>query len=316
MPSCISSEDKPILQLTAPTMNFASASNSRAPSQYPSHPQTSLGPQQARSRIHQDILRSNFGDTRPDDPRRSVTLPNQDSPLASHSRVPRDPDQNVDPSFSRLSFTPAGRYGQAPDLGVSGETLYPPFGLLPHASSTTDATAARQPTYYAPPCTCIAHPTMMPSAGPSGFGGEQPVLLWRHDSTAPPGLVMMAPVPAPAPPPSVSSPLLPFNTHPEARHPYPAAPAVPAQALHSSNMDVIGWPPIAEGDSTSTRVPPARPLSPPLRLRPVPLVRVEDRVVWVRPHVLKVTLWLNWSPTADAEAHQPWGRESPRVPPQ
>ncbi|KAI9465040.1 hypothetical protein BJY52DRAFT_1221140 [Lactarius psammicola] len=282
-------------------MSFTSASYGSAPSQYSSHSQTSLGNQQPqlRSRNYQDTQRPNFGDTRSADPRRSVTLPIPDALLASHSRVPRDSDQNVDPSYPRLFFTPAGSYDQPPDLGVSGTTMYPSEGPLPHAGSTRDAIAARRHA-YPPPCTCIVHPTTVPSAGPSRLGDEQPVIFWRHDSTAPPGLVMAAPVPAPACTASI-------NLIASAALQYTSSPAVPAQALSNSNTDVIGWPHVAEGDKTSTRVPSARPLLSPPRLRPVPLVRVEDRVAWVRPHVLKVTLWLNWSPNADAEAHQPWG---------
>ena len=58
--------------------------------------------------------------------------------------------------------------------------------------------------------------------------------------------------------------------------------------------EVTGWRQPEEGRA-SVRVSP-RPRGPRTRPLRTPLVRVEDQVEWVRPHVLKVTLWLNWSP--------------------
>ncbi|KAF8469412.1 hypothetical protein DFH94DRAFT_773739 [Russula ochroleuca] len=37
-----------------------------------------------------------------------------------------------------------------------------------------------------------------------------------------------------------------------------------------------------------------------------PLVRVDDAIEWVRPDVMKMTLWINWSSNAEAEAHGSW----------
>ena len=37
-----------------------------------------------------------------------------------------------------------------------------------------------------------------------------------------------------------------------------------------------------------------------------PLVRVNDTIEWVRPDVMKMVLYFNWSQNADAEAHEPW----------
>ncbi|KAH9161149.1 hypothetical protein EDB89DRAFT_2080921 [Lactarius sanguifluus] len=256
-------------------MIFPPSSNGTASSPFPPY-LSSPGLQRPRSRVYQDTPWQNFGDMRSDDPRPPAT-PNQD-PLRFHSRV----SQNVDPSFSRPSFTP------------------------PAVGSTADVAAVHRPAYYAPPYTYNPHPTM-PSAGPSGFGGEQPAqaLLWGPGSTASPQLVIAAPAPPPLPP-------LPFNRDPRAPHHYPAVQAVPAQAL---DVDVIGWPHVAEGDTTSTRVPPAaHPRRPSFRRDP--LVRVEDQMVWVRQDVLKLTLLLNFSLNADAEAHESWGPESPRAPSQ
>ncbi len=37
-----------------------------------------------------------------------------------------------------------------------------------------------------------------------------------------------------------------------------------------------------------------------------PLVRVDDTIEWVRPDVMKMTLYFNWSSNAEAEAHGSW----------
>jgi hypothetical protein len=37
-----------------------------------------------------------------------------------------------------------------------------------------------------------------------------------------------------------------------------------------------------------------------------PLVRVNDTIEWVRPDVMKMMLYFNWSQNADAEAHESW----------
>jgi len=44
----------------------------------------------------------------------------------------------------------------------------------------------------------------------------------------------------------------------------------------------------------------------PRRAREVPFVRIEDRIEWVSRDVMKMTLWFNWSPDAEAEAHGEW----------
>ena len=37
-----------------------------------------------------------------------------------------------------------------------------------------------------------------------------------------------------------------------------------------------------------------------------PLVRLDDTIEWVRPDVMKMVLYFNWSQNADAEAHESW----------
>ncbi|KAF8272854.1 hypothetical protein EI94DRAFT_1717633 [Lactarius quietus] len=231
-------------------MSFASASgsNSRAPSRHPSHLQFSLEPQQPWCLNHPETLCPNFENTRFNDSRRSVTLPNSDPRLASHSQVPWDADQDVQPSSSHLPFMIGGS-SQSQDFGVPGATpSYLPEG--PHNVFATDPTALCQPSY--PPSGITTNP-MMPFAGPSRF------------CTCTASINLTAPA-----------------------------------ALQYRSYGTQPFP-------HRTCLPLPRPRGPRTRsLRPVPLVRVEDEVEWVHQHVLKVTLWLNWSPNADAEAHEPW----------
>jgi hypothetical protein len=37
-----------------------------------------------------------------------------------------------------------------------------------------------------------------------------------------------------------------------------------------------------------------------------PFVRVDDTIEWVRPDVMKMVLYFNWSPNAETEAHESW----------
>ena len=283
-------------------MSFTSASNGRAPSQQPSHPLSSVDLQWPAWMLnHQDTPFPNFRDAHLDDSRRSVVLPNLESFIASHSQVPGDLDENLDLSSSHLPFTTADS-SQSQNFCVSNQTqYYVPAGPLPYASFVTDTTALRQPTY--PPSgtvTGITHPTM-PSTGPSGFGSDQPT--WNNHTTQY-GLVAAAHEPALGPTPSTPLPRQPFDLDPRVFHSLPTASAVQAQPMNLPYEEVTGWRQPEEGRA-SVHVSP-RPRGPRTRPLRTPLVRVEDQVEWVRPHVLKVTLWLNWSPNAEAEAHEPW----------
>jgi len=296
-------------------MDFTSASTSRAQSQHPSHLRSSVPPQQLLSGHHHDILRPNFGETHLEDgPQHSVTQPYQDSFFVFNSRFPRDADQNVNvgPYVSHDSFTFTPTVNQARDLDGSDTTLHLHDVPLPRASSAVDATAIRGAA-YAPPYTYIIPPGV-PSAGPSQFENNQ-LTFSRHDGTAPPRIARTVLAPAPAPPPSTALP----PVDPRATYLPPPVPAVPAPVLDFSEIDVARWSRVAESDSTPSHVPPAQPPRKRrrrhLRSRSPPLVRIEDQVEWVRPNVLKVTMWLNWSPNADGMAHLPWD-EPPRVPSQ
>ena len=275
-------------------MSFTTASDFRAPSHSPSHFR-----QRPLSLNHPNTL---YPNTRFDAPGHSVTVPNWDPFLASHPQVPGWPGQNVQPSSSHLPFTVGGS-SQSQDIGVSGATTsYVPERL--HAFSATDPIALYQPEpSYPPSCVCNIHPTI-PPAGQSRLAGEQPTPHSWNSNIAQPGPRMAAA--AAALPPSTTPPLQPFNLDPREFHHFPAAPTAQAPAMDTHN--VTGWRHLPRGrKSTPTSPRVATRQRGPRTTRPrAPLVRVEDQVVWVRPHVLKVTLWLNWSPNAEAEAHGPW----------
>jgi hypothetical protein len=146
---------------------------------------------------------------------------------------------------------------------------------------------------------CVAHHNV----GPIQFGGGEPVLASQNATTAPS-----------APAPSSSSQRGLTAPDPGAR-----PPALHTQIQHPDIIDagLVGvaqhWqprphPPIAETGyaHTSMQIPPVR-IDNPRRPREVPLVRVEDRIEWVRRDLLKMTLWFNWSLDAEAHAHEPWG---------
>jgi hypothetical protein len=93
-------------------------------------------------------------------------------------------------------------------------------------------------------------------------------------------------------------------------------PAGPSHARPPASDAPLFHPGAADaGPSTSTQSAharkPKRSRAPPgrnaRRGRAVPLVRIEDHIEWVSPDVMKMTVWFNWSPDAEAEAHDAWG---------
>ncbi|KAN0127327.1 hypothetical protein V8E53_014851 [Lactarius tabidus] len=136
------------------------------------------------------------------------------------------------------------------------------------------------------------------ASGSGSGGGEQAAL-----AGAP---VPMAPAAAAAP--FSSSTPLPHVIVPTSRS--PAGTRVP--------VVVRPWDAAPTGASSCARAagppppPPWAPLAPVptpfcrCHLRAHPLVRVDDVVEWVRPDLMRMSVWFNWSPTADAEAHESW----------
>jgi hypothetical protein len=138
---------------------------------------------------------------------------------------------------------------------------------LPDRSSHHSST-----TQNASACpTCPTHPT----SAPVQFGGEQPAPAVQ-DLTAPSTAAL-------------SSSSFPNPTAPQTAPPVPEAILFRPGAANA-------------GPSNARRPKRARPR----RAREVPLVRIEDRIEWVSRDVMKMTLWFNWSPDAEAEAHEAW----------
>jgi hypothetical protein len=157
--------------------------------------------------------------------------------------------------------------GQPSSWDFMWPLLIPP--LPDRLSHHTSSTQNAQAASTCP--TCPTHPT----SGPVQFGGERPAPAVQ-DFTAP----------STAAPSSSSFP------NPTAPH---TAPPVPEALLFR--------PGVADaGPSNARRPRRARPR----RAREVPLVRIEDRIEWVSRDVMKMTLWFNWSPDAEAEAHEGW----------
>jgi hypothetical protein len=80
-------------------------------------------------------------------------------------------------------------------------------------------------------------------------------------------------------------------------------------------VDVRPWYAAPTGASCARAAgpPPPRPVPTPFcrcHLRAHPLVRVDDTIEWVRPDLMRMSVWFNWSVNADAEAHESWERRA------
>jgi len=171
-----------------------------------------------------------------------------------------------------------------------------------------------------PTCTCAlcsAHPTFWPvrfDDGWSAFAGRDAMAPSAAPPSRPSSHMNHAAsfhtmAPSAAPPARSSSPANPV----ESLHARPSIrSAQPQQFAAVVNAGSGSW------DLSPTSGGPARPSRRPGRVLSVrsargrrtparPLVRVEDRVEWVRHDLMKMTLLFNWSPQAEAEAHEPWG---------
>jgi hypothetical protein len=187
-------------------------------------------------------------------------------PVAA-SNVSRSSVQNVNPPSQPFLID-----GQISSWDCIWPLLIPPLpDRSSHHSSTTQNTQA--------PSACPTCPTH-PTSGPVQFGGGRPAPAVQ-DLTAPA---------AAAPSSSSSCP------NPAAPHSAPPVPEVP-----------LFQPGVAElGPSTANAYARRPKRMRPRRAREVPFVRIEDRIEWVSRDVMKMTLWFNWSPDAEAEAHEGW----------
>lgn len=184
------------------------------------------------------------------------------------------------------------------DLSLSnalGPTTIPGPSLPQNGSSQYMPT--RQAFHATCPChTCVAHHTLVPAQFGSGDPGSA---LAGQDATG---------TSAQASPSSRRGRTAPYGRPPVLRAPmqYPG--------VIDAGLDGLALPTAAAGYARSSKhVSPVRNRRRRRRTaRETPLVRVEDRIEWVGRDLLKMTLWFNWSPDAEANAHEPWG-ELPRV---
>lgn len=183
------------------------------------------------------------------------------------SNVPRSSVQNVDPPSQPFPVN-----GQISSWDSIWPLLIPP--MPDHSSHHPSTTQNIQATSACP--TCPTHTT----SGPVQFGGGRP---------APAAQGLTAPLAA-APSSSSSCP------NPTVPH---TAPPVPEAPLFRPGVADAGPATANAYARRSKRVHPRR-------AREVPFVRIEDRIEWVSRDVMKMTLWFNWSPDAEAEAHEAW----------
>jgi hypothetical protein len=199
-------------------------------------------------------------------------------PTTTASNAPQGSVQNVNPSPSQPFFV----NGQSP-WGCTW-----PWVVPPPPDHTCQHTSTNQNVQSTGPCpTCATNPTV----GPVQFGGAQPAPILQDTTT------QLAEVAA------LSSSTSSVPTAPHAR-----PPASEASLFHPGAADAGGPTTSTENAHArkSRRVAPGLGRNPRPR-REVPLVRVEEHIEWVRPGVMKMTLWFNWSPEAEAEAHEAWG---------
>ena len=212
-------------------------------------------------------------------------FPSQASPTGLQ-HVPRS---QVIGEPQRSSKSPRGPQQPSSSRSFSEPSIYPP--VIPQ--SPFDG------TYSLPGPT---HPSAWPGPGSTFYGGggcEQAapaVAVPSISGTVP--ITMMDPAAAPF---SSSS-----TTH------HVTVPTSGSSA--SAHMPVVRpWTAAPTGACQCPRaaVPPPPPIPAPFcrcHLRAHPLVRVDDMIEWVRPDLMRMSVWFNWSLDADAEAHESWER--------
>jgi hypothetical protein len=214
-----------------------------------------------------DMSQPNPRDTHLNNPHRPEPSNNVDPFPVSASNVPHISVQNVNPPSHPFRLD-----GQLP-WDFIWPLLVPP---LPDGSCQQSSTTQNAQATSACP-NCATHPTSMPVQ----LGGGQ---------AAP---AVQAPLAAASSSSSCPNPTAPHT-----------APPVPEAPLFRPGVAGAGPTTANAYARKSRRVPPFR--NPRRRAREVPLVRIEDRIEWVSRDVMKMTLWFNWSPDAEAEAHEAW----------
>lgn len=176
---------------------------------------------------------------------------------------------------------------------------------LPQRSAILDAPP--QPVVHTtPPLQSAVDGTYSLSAyPPASFPASSSSVLFGGDERVPPSYIPMSSAPAPAPPvcSSLTWPMAPISG------PSTGAP-VPVVRPWDDDATARGrtFASVAAGASTPRTVP--RRAVPVDRcrccMRAHPFVRVYDTIEWVRPDVMKMVVYFNWSLNAEAEAHESW----------
>jgi hypothetical protein len=272
---------------TSLTMNLPPASNGHVAPHYTPHVQTSLSPQQPGLPRH-DVSQPNSWNTNSNSPR-YLDFSNNSDPFPLSAFPAFDAPQASIPGGNPLH--PSYINDQSPS-NVLGPTAIPPPQDSLSRYMPMPTNQALQATCACP--TCVAHRMV----GPAQFGGEEPALDGQN-----------ATVTAPSAQSSASS------SRRRRITPYARPPALHAPMQYPDVIDTgsVGLA-LPTGDPGYARRPRrVSVIRNRRRTREVPLVRVEDRIEWVRRDVLKMTVWFNWSLDAEAKAHEPWGELPHRV---
>ena len=271
-------------------MSLPTISNGPMPLRSVPRLQPTLPPQQPRL-AHLDVPQPNPRETRFNSPHHPELFNDADLFPTTPSNVPQGPVQNVNPSPSQPFLVD----GQSPWGGTW------PWVFPPQPDRICQHTSTNQNFQATGPCPACA---TNPSVGPVQFGGAQPAPAVQDTTTQLAGAVA----------PSMSS----SSVDPTASHARP--PASEPLLFHPGAADAGGPSTSTSTENAQARARKSRRVGPGSgsgpgsgrnprrgREREVPLVRVKEEVEWVRPDVMKMTLWFNWSPNAEAEAHEAWG---------
>ena len=213
-------------------------------------------------------------------------FPPQASPPTSFQHVPRS---QVIGGPQRSSRSPCGPQQPSSSRSFSEPSIYIP-------QSPFDG------TYSLPGPT---HPSAWPGPGSTFYGGGGGGCEQAAPAVAVPSISGTVPItmmdPAAAP----------FSSSSTTHHVTVPTSGSPAGA----HMPVVRpWTAAPTGACQCPRAavpPPPPPIPTPFcrcHLRAHPLVRVDDMIEWVRPDLMRMSVWFNWSLDADAEAHESWER--------
>ncbi|KAF8272855.1 hypothetical protein EI94DRAFT_1795849 [Lactarius quietus] len=147
------------------------------------------------------------------------------------------------------------------------------YSLRTHPSSASGPSSS----YYA-------------AGGHATFAGDQNTTVPMSSMSGTVPIAMTAPAAAPF-----------FSTSMHDTVPMSGSPVVGARAPVVRAWDA------AAATAAGPSVPRTVPTFCRCRLRAHPFVHVGDKIEWVRPDLMRMDVWFNWSLNAEAEAHGWWG---------